>query len=159
MLAKEVPIYNTKKNQISSLGSVQSCPICSVAPMQKSMKMRLVEKFPDKRLFLVYIQPRSSTFCCRRESLIRTEAITYILKNFTYSFTSILKQPNLKPQTHGLFHYFNMLPAKVNDDVSQDSVWNIRWKLENGKNHCQKIYIYIYNFDLLTKGFFNKTNA
>ena len=157
MLAKEVPIYNTKKNQISSLGSQLSNHVQSVASPQckNQWKCAWWRSSLISAFFLVYIQPRSSTFCCRRESLIRTKAI--ILKNFTYSFTYILKQPNLKPQTHGLFHYFNMLPAKVNDDVSQDSVWNIRWKLENGKNHCQKIYI--YNFYFLTKGFLNKTNA
>ena len=92
MLAEEVP-NNTNKNQIPSLRSqlsniVQPCPICSVAPIQTSTKMRLATKFPDKRIFWVYIQPRSSTICCRRDSLIRTKVPIY--KKNTYSFTFIL---------------------------------------------------------------------
>ena len=53
VLAEEVP-KNTNKNQIPSLKKsiVQSCPICSVAPIQTSIKKRLAKKFPDKRLSL-----------------------------------------------------------------------------------------------------------
>ena len=55
VLAEEVP-DNTDKNQIPSSFTkksiVQSCPICSVAPIQTSIKMRWAKKFPDKRLSL-----------------------------------------------------------------------------------------------------------
>ena len=43
--------------------------------------MRLAKKFPDKHIFLVYIQPMG---------LPNQDQSTYIQKNFTYSFTFIL---------------------------------------------------------------------
>ena len=113
-------ILQKKSNSFTKKSTVQSCPICSVARIQKSSRMRLAKKFPDKRHFLVYIQPRSSTICCLKRHPNQDHS-TYILRNFTYGFTFILQQPNLKPQTHGLLFHFTMLPARVSNDVSQDS--------------------------------------
>ena len=49
--ADEVP-KNTESNSCTKKSIVQSCPVCSVAPVQTSMKMRYAKKFPDKRLSL-----------------------------------------------------------------------------------------------------------
>ena len=64
VLAEEVPKNTNESNSFTKKSIVQSCPICSVAPIQTSIKKNLAKKFPDKRFFKVYIQPRSSTICC-----------------------------------------------------------------------------------------------
>ena len=52
VLAEEVPENTTESNSFTKKSIVQSCQICSVAPIQTSIKMRLAKKFPDKRLSL-----------------------------------------------------------------------------------------------------------
>ena len=52
VLAEEVPKNTNESNSFTKKSIVQSCPICSVAPIQTSIKMRWAKKFPDKRLSL-----------------------------------------------------------------------------------------------------------
>ena len=69
VLAEEVPENTNESNSFTKKSIVQSCQICSVAPIQTSIKKRLAAW---RRTSLIsaflwnYIQPRSSTICCRK---------------------------------------------------------------------------------------------
>ena len=62
---------------------VQSYPICSVTLIQKSIKMRLAKKIPNKRLSQFISNQGQAQFAARRDTLIRTKylfsKILYIL--------------------------------------------------------------------------------
>ena len=117
VLAEEVP-NNINRNQLSNHVQSVTSPQYKHQLKRDWRRSSLISVF-----FWNYIQPRSSTICCLKRHPNQDQSI-YILKNCTYSFTFILQQPDLKPQTHGLFYcwgprppFQSSSPFKVNSKI------------------------------------------